>query len=193
MLFIGNVFGQQKSSLSVKKVDVNKNVHSEIKNFAVELEKMSLEIEELKKRVNSNAVEIKDTGSSVVELNRKIERLNNDIINLMSRVETLSKDVSDLKVQQLTAESKSVVQEVAEQTVLSQQPQKPDSIKTSFEEKQLMQEISDLKKELKEVKENQNISTASDIKDPNLRRVLTSPYLTVTSVLISIIALIATF
>lgn len=193
MWTVSFVFGQQKSSLTVKDVDVNKSVNTEIKNLSTELKKMSLELQEIKEKTNNNTTEIKETGSSIVELNRKIERLNNDIINLMSRVETLSKDVSDLKIQQFTAESKTIIQEETEQTVLSQQPQKIGSIKTSFEQQQLTQEINDLKKELKEIKDNQKVSNVSDIKDPNLKRVLTSPYLVITSVLISIIALIATF
>jgi chromosome segregation ATPase len=191
--------------LSVKDVGTTttNNVYNDIKLLSKKLESINIEIEELKKQLYNNTTEIKDTGGSVVELNRKTERLNNDIIDLMTKIETISKEISELKIKLINIESFET--KIGSYNVLSQpttfpqtvQPQKTNDIKMTSEYdyrvNQLVQEVNNLKLEIKEIKQTQNIPVVSEIKDPNLRRILTSPYLVITSVIISIFALIATF
>ncbi len=181
MSFITNVNAQQ-SSLTIKETDEIKNIQSRIKTISSEIEKIFNEISELKTKTNTVIEETNIMGGSIVELNRKLERANNEILNLMVKIESITRDISELKVQQFASSEQKLIKDESE--VFAKV--------SSSEIEKLSTEINNLKQEIKLLKENL-VSDNLAVKDPNMRRILTSPYLTITSVLISIIALISVF
>lgn len=148
-------------------------------------------------QVSINSQDVRETSSSLIELNKKIEKINKDLLETLKKIENLSQEISALKRENIE------IKEKLETTITSQPTVEPQEIKEitripsreiEFDDyKVLSKRIEEIKKELQDIKEAQKLQTATEIKDPNLRRIVTSPYFTLTIFFISIFALIAAF
>ncbi|MCS7152136.1 MAG: hypothetical protein NZ928_07160 [Endomicrobia bacterium] len=164
-----------------------------------EVENLSKEVEGLKQKVVELSKEISETSSSLVELNRKLERINLDITSILEKIELLSQEISSLKRENIeikqnleqASKNKNIITENADSKEV-RSVVAPAEINISDYDI-LDKKIDELRKELQEIKETQKLQTMPEVKDPNLRRILTSPYLVLTTLLISIFALIAAF
>ncbi len=164
------------------------------------IDKLQKEFELIKQQLEQLSLDVDETSSSIIELNKKIEKINTDIIDILKKIESLTQEISflkneNLKVQQRLDEINRSHQVSTNVESSESEPQKILTT-TKFELNDfevLNKKIEQLKKEVEEVKETQKLSTMAEIKDPNLRRILSSPYLVLTTLLISIFALIAAF
>ncbi|MCX7956443.1 MAG: hypothetical protein N2643_00910 [Endomicrobia bacterium] len=201
IIFIGGVLDLAFTQSSTKKLSVKQESLLENTSNSLSLKDISSRIEDLKKEVdtlfeqiNINMQDVRETSSSLIELNKKLEKINSDIIDILTKIENLSQEISNVKKENLelkeTVEKKSVATVAAEK--------EPNELQTTgdieFNDyKELNKKIESLKKEINETKELTKFQTASEVKDPNLRRIITSPYFVLTSFIISIFALLAAF
>ncbi|MEM4367735.1 MAG: hypothetical protein QXO21_01785, partial [Candidatus Anstonellales archaeon] len=168
-----------------------------IKELSQKVDELQKQIEELSTQVSANSKDVTETSSSLIELNKKIEKINNDLLDTLKKIENLSQEISALKRENIEIKEK-IDTSITSQPTVEPQEYKEET-KTSSKEiefddyKVLNKKIEEIKKELQDIKETQKLQIATDIKDPNLRRIVTSPYFTLTIFFISIFALIAAF
>lgn len=176
---------------------VQTSTENKLKLLSEKIDELQKEVNSVKQQLDSYHNELQETSSSLVELNRKIERVNNDIVELLKKIELLSNEISYLKREniEIKQQVETSVSSISTTTV-TYTPVKPTSVSTGIEFDDfniINKKIEQLKKEVEEIKEQQKLQTVSEIKDPNLRRIVTSPYLVLTTLLVSIFALIAAF
>ncbi len=179
-----------------------------LKLLMKQFEEIKIDLENIKSKITfqkaDTSNELKEAVGSILELNRKLERINSDVINLMEKIEGITKEISWLKTEILKLQQRTdtlestyriaISSNVTTENVFSSSTQDlPGFSIEDTEIEQLNKKIYLLKKELDELKELHKTYTVSEIKDPNLRRILTSPYLVITSLLLSIFALITVF
>ena len=136
--------------------------------------------------------DVRITGGSILDLNRKTERNTADIIEILKRLETLSRDISGVRAEMLALQSS--VASSAPAPV----PGRLDIMPSQVEE--LTQQVATLRDEMEMVK-RELAAMDEQLKDMdpglpgnrNLRRILGSPYLGVTATVLSIVALILAF
>lgn len=177
------------------------SAEDKLKVLYTQLDNLQKETEMLKQQVETHSQELKETSSSLVELNRKIERINNDIVELLKKIESLTNEISYLKrenieIRQTVDTGKIFVSSVSQSvnTVSSENIISSSSGGIEFNDFSVInKKIEQIKKEVDEIKEQQKLQIMPEIKDPNLKRIVTSPYLVLTTLIISIFALIAAF
>ncbi|MCX7910648.1 MAG: hypothetical protein N2505_03615 [Endomicrobia bacterium] len=190
-IFVSELLAQSKSS--TQSISYNKA----IKELSEMLEELRKDVENVKQQLSLNSQDIQETSSSLIELNKKIEKINNDILDILKKIENISQEISLLKKENIELREKIETQKPLEDA--STIPSQKDTINLStknidFDDYQVLnKKIEDIKKELQEIKETQKLQMVSEIKDPNLKRIVTSPYFTLTIFFISIFALIAAF
>lgn len=191
MFGINNIFTQTKSDSS--QVSYSKL----IKELSQKVDELQKQIEELSTQVSANSKDVTETSSSLIELNKKIEKINNDLLDTLKKIENLSQEISALKRENIEIKEKIDTSITSQPTVEPQEYKEETKISSKeieFDDyKVLNKKIEEIKKELQDIKETQKLQIATDIKDPNLRRIVTSPYFTLTIFFISIFALIAAF
>lgn len=205
LVFGINIFAQsqqksqigEKSQLSLQKVNENIKILSQTVN------ELQQEIELIKQQVQQASDDVNETSSSLIELNRKIEKVNNDVIDILKKIESLTQEISYIKNENLKFQQS--LDEISKQQQNVQKKESKESLVVETEKisttgkleindfEILNKKIEQLKKEVEEIKETQKLTTMVEIKDPNLRRIVASPYLVLTTLLISIFALIAAF
>lgn len=165
-----------------------------------QVEKLQQELENIKQQLSSLPQEVTETSSSLIELNHKIEKINSDIVNILQKIENLSQEISYLKRENIELRQVVETTKVSQSTASLTQPLEETktlpsmSSKIEFNDFDILnKKIEQLKKEIEDIKEEQKLHSVSEIKDPNLRRIVTSPYFVLTTFLISIFALIAAF
>jgi len=205
LLVIGiNIFAQsqQKSQLVVKsQPSLQQKTYENVKTLSQKIDTLQKELEQTKQQLDQLSQDVNETSASLIELNRKVEKVNNDIIDILKKIESLSQEISyikneNLKFQQSLDELGRLQQSVQSKNVnLSTESLKVSTIpKLELDDFEILnKKIEELKKEVEEIKETQKLTTMAEIKDPNLRRIVSSPYLVLTTLLISIFALIAAF
>lgn len=181
------------------KVDSSQASYSKIiKELSQKVDDLKKQLDELSKQVSLNSQDVRETSASLIDLNKKIEKVNNDLLDILRKIESLSQEISSLKRENIEIKEKIDRQLVYKPEVVEDKSYKEETRTTTREiefddYKILNKRIEEVRKELQELKESQKLQSASDIKDPNLRRIVTSPYFTLTVFFISIFALIAAF
>jgi len=180
---------------------LQQKTYENVKTLSQKIDTLQKELEQTKQQLDQLSQDVNETSASLIELNRKVEKVNNDIIDILKKIESLSQEISyikneNLKFQQSLDELGRLQQSVQSKNVnLSTESLKVSTIpKLELDDFEILnKKIEELKKEVEEIKETQKLTTMAEIKDPNLRRIVSSPYLVLTTLLISIFALIAAF
>ncbi|MEN3013023.1 MAG: hypothetical protein ABDH23_00185 [Endomicrobiia bacterium] len=168
-----------------------------IKDLTKKLEDLQNQLDEVTQKLSSNTQDIKETSSSLIELNKKIEKINNDILDILKKIEALSQEISFLKRENIEIRQQIETQKTSQEEELlkpAQQITVDSSKDIDFNDFQVLNKrIEELKKEVQEIKETQKLQMVSEIKDPNLKRIISSPYFILSTFFISIFALLAAF
>ncbi len=121
---------------------------------------------------------------------------------MLKKIESLSTEISNIKKDNIELQERIETIERSKDIVVLDKnfSQKKETIDYEIKEKSeindietLNKKIDGLKREILEIKEEQRLQNISEIKDPNLKRITKSPYLVLTTLIISIFALIAAF
>lgn len=159
----------------------NSSLENKLKEISKIVESLKKEIDVYKEKTEKNYKEINEVSSSLIELNRKIEKINRDILDILKKIETVSGEIYKLKNENLYFEER--LSKLESSYNLAEGKTIED----------LNKEINEIKKDLQQLKSTKQTNYFYEIKDPNLKRIITSPYLVLTSLLISIFALIVAF
>ena len=165
------------------------------------VDELQNEVEQIKQQIQQASQDVNETSSSIIELNKKVEKINNDIIDILKKIEFLTQEISylkneNLKLQQNMGEISKTVQQNTQknEAIIPKTEEVSSTGKLEINDFEVLnKKIEQIKKEVEEIKETQKLATMTEIKDPNLRRIVSSPYLVLTTLLISIFALIASF
>ncbi len=201
------LYGQQKSTLTVKSqsstsTSVDKKIKEMTERFEEikqNFEELSSKVEEYKKQAEIYSQDVKETSSSLIELNRKIEKINQDLVTILQKIEAANQEISYLKRENIELRQKVETQPFQIDVISSSGVQDAQTTQLSsgaieFNDFEVLnRKIEQLKKDIDELKETQKLQTAPEIKDPNLRRIITSPYFILTAFFLSVFAIIAAF
>ncbi|MCX7716234.1 MAG: hypothetical protein N2Z73_02325 [Endomicrobia bacterium] len=187
----------KKQTLIVKSQTTSStSVEQNVKLLSEKIDSLQKELEILKQQVETKLQDLQETSSSLIELNRKIERVNQDIVDILKKIESLTNEISYLKREDIQLKQSIETTKTSTGAVIYEKSETRPIVSSSIEFDDfevINKKIEQVKKEVEDIKEQQKFYNVAEIKDPNLRRIITSPYLVFTTLLISIFALIAAF
>jgi chromosome segregation ATPase len=188
------LFSQTTSSSNEVKNQYSKeisSIKSKVRELSKQIDSLQEELKEIKQTLINNAQEVKETSASVIELNHKIEKVNNDILEVFKKIESILNEISQLKNNDIEFQQR--IEGIESSTSTFSKESITGSVKSSL----VSEDLENVKKKVdiltKEIKELQSTQNVFGIEDSNFQRIVRSPYIVLTALVISIFALILAF